>query len=248
MKNLLNARGIAMLLLVVCLAFGFTVAAQSVSRALIKMRQDNTISVKGYAEEQIVSDLAAWSCRITARAGDLKEAYGKLEQARNVVADYLKKHEVAETEIEFLPVDTTIAHARDEKGKETNTIELYILTQNIRVSTANVDVVSKVSNQVTDLIKDGIEVESFSPDYLVSTINEIKLDLLAKATENARARADILAERSKGRVGSLCSASQGVFQITPPHSTEVSGYGEYDTSTIPKKIQAVVTLQFAIER
>ena len=248
MKHLLNARGVAMLLLGICLALGFTVGMQSVSRALVRMRQANTIRVKGYAEQEITSDLAAWSCRITARAGDLTEAYKQLEQARNAAADYLQKHEVAKADIEFLPVDTSIAYARDEKGKKTNAIELYTLTQKVRVSTRNVEVVSRVSKQVTELIKQGIEVESFSPSYLVSNVNEIKLDLLAEATANARVRADILAEKSDGRVGSLCSASQGVFQITPPHSTEVSSYGRYDTSTIAKKIRAVVTLQFAIER
>jgi len=248
MKHLLNARGVAMLLLGVCLAFGFTVGAQSVSRALVKMRQANTIRVKGYAEQDITSNLAAWACRITVRASELTEAYKQLEQARSTAARYLREHGVAEAETEFLPVDTTIAYARDEKGKKTNTIELYILTQTIRVSTSSVEVVGGVSRQVTELIKEGIEVESFSPDYLVSNINEIKLDLLAKATANARARADILAEKSSGRVGSLCSASQGVFQITPPHSTEVSSYGRYDTSTVAKKVRAVVTLQFAIER
>jgi len=248
MKNLLNARGIAMLLLGICLALGFTVAAQSVSRALVRMRQANTIRVKGFAEQDVRSDVVGWSCRITARAARLTDAYKQLEQARSTVAAYLQKHGIAASEREFLPVDTSIAYARDAKGKETNKIEVYTLTQTVKVSTRNVDTVAKVSKQVTDLIKEGIEIESFSPDYLVSNIDKVKLSLLARATANARARADILAEKSNGRVGSLCSASQGVFQITPPHSTEVSSYGRYDTSTIRKKVRAVVTLQFAIER
>ncbi len=248
MRQFLNARGVAMLLLGICLAFGFTVSAQSVSRALVRMRQANTIRVKGFAEQEITSDLASWTCRITARSKGLPDAYNRLEAARNATAEYLRKQGVAETEIDFLPVDTDTAYARDEKGKKTNTIEFYLLTQSIRVSTGRVDIVDKVSKSVTELIKRDIEIESFSPSYLVSDINEIKLDLLAKATENARSRAEILAANSHGRVGSLCSASQGVFQITPLHSTDVSSYGRYDTSTIQKNIRAVVTLQFAIDR
>ena len=57
-----------------------------------------------------------------------------------------------------------------------------------------------------------------------------------------------LAENSSGRVGSLSSASQGVFQITPVDSTEVTDYGSYDTTTIKKNVKAVVTLEFRIEK
>ena len=49
-------------------------------------------------------------------------------------------------------------------------------------------------------------------------------------------------------MGALISASQGVFQITARHSTEVSSWGVYDTSTIEKTVKAVVTLEYAIER
>ena len=247
MRGFVNARSLGLLLLGATLALGFVVGSQSVSRALVKMKQANTIRVKGYAEQLIRSDLAAWSCQITARSKKLADAYRQLEAARDATAQYLQKNEVAGKEIEFLPVRTGIAYALDGNGEKTNVIELYTLRQAVVVRTARVEVIDKVSKTVTELIKQNIEIESDSPTYLVSSINEIKLDLLAKATENAHTRASILAANSRGQIGSLCSASQGVFQITPPHSTEVSGYGEYDTSTIDKKIRAVVTLQFAID-
>jgi hypothetical protein len=37
-----------------------------------------------------------------------------------------------------------------------------------------------------------------------------------------------------------------VIQITRPHSTQVSSYGIYDTSTIDKEISVVVTVTFAV--
>ena len=60
-------------------------------------------------------------------------------------------------------------------------------------------------------------------------------------------RALALAKGSKGRIGALISAQQGVFQITERHSTDTSGSGEYDTSSIDKSAKAVVTLEYAIE-
>jgi len=44
------------------------------------------------------------------------------------------------------------------------------------------------------------------------------------------------------------SATQGVFQITAPNSTEVSDYGSYDTSTIEKTVKAVVSCEFSVSR
>ncbi len=59
-------------------------------------------------------------------------------------------------------------------------------------------------------------------------------------------RASSLAENSGSKVGALKYASQGVFQITPLYSTDVSGYGRYDTSTIEKSVKAVVTIEYSI--
>jgi uncharacterized protein len=38
----------------------------------------------------------------------------------------------------------------------------------------------------------------------------------------------------------------GVFQVTSPNSTQVSDYGEYDTSTLEKDVTAVVNVTFSL--
>jgi hypothetical protein len=60
-------------------------------------------------------------------------------------------------------------------------------------------------------------------------------------------RAEELAKNSGSEVGKLKYASQGVFQITPVNSTDVSDYGIYDTTTIEKSIKAVVTIEYSIK-
>lgn len=248
MRKLLSTNGLGMFLLGVTLALGFTLSAQTLSQALVKMRQDNTIKVKGYAEQEVTSDFATWGCRIVARSANLAEAYVLLEKAREATRSHILQSGIAEKELEILPVSTNVGYARDKDGTKTNTIEVYILYQNFAVKTAGVDKVNSVSKSITELIKQNIEIESYSPQYVDSGIDKVKMSLLAAATDNAYARARILAENSGGRVGPLCSASQGVFQITPVHSTEVSDYGTYDTSTVTKSVRAVVTLEFTIEK
>lgn len=49
------------------------------------------------------------------------------------------------------------------------------------------------------------------------------------------------------KIGLMRSAKLGVFQRTPVNSYEVSWYGRNDTSSLEKKVMAVVSASFAIE-
>jgi hypothetical protein len=137
---------------------------------------------------------------------------------------------------------------RDEKGSETNQIEAFVLIQGLGFTPPNVQVVRQIANDATALIKQGVEVESSSPVFKVSTLEDAKLRLLEQATTNAYERAKTLARGSGNSVGKLSSASQGTFQILARGSTSSSEWGgEYDTSTIDKIARVVVTLDYTVE-
>src|SRR5262249_39581357 len=151
-------------------------------------------------------------------------------------------------EITFSAVSLHSVMKRDNDGNPTNSIESYILTQFVELKSNDVHRIDRLSKKITELIKSDIEIASSPPEYVCSTVEKIKLDLLGKATQNAYDRAVALAENSKGKVGALSSASQGVFQITPVDSTEVTDTGTYDTTTIKKNVKAVVTLEYQIQK
>jgi hypothetical protein len=111
----------------------------------------------------------------------------------------------------------------------------------------DVGLVKRVSQAASELIRDGVEITSSAPQYHYTKMNEMKLEMLGEASANARSRAELLIGKSSGQLGALRSASQGVFQITSPLSTDVSDEGVNDTDTVDKVIKAVVTLEFAIE-
>lgn len=244
-----SAVGGGMFLLGATLALGLAFTAEKISSAMIKMKQDNVIRVKGFAEEKCTSDMGTWSTTVTVRADTLASAYELIEKSRFAVMDFLKGNGFHEKEIAVLPVSIDIKYKSDGKGNRTNSIELYELDQTVRVESENVQAIGKVSREITNLIKDGLEITSRSPFYVIQNQNleKLKAHLLAKATADAYSRASILASNSNGRVGMLSSASQGVFQITTPNSTDVDSYGRYDTTTVEKKITAVVTLEYTIE-
>jgi hypothetical protein len=232
--------------LALVLALGMIVSAALLSRLFVRVKQVHGITVKGYAEKRVVSDLGTFRCSFSARRPGMKQAYEELERARAAVLAYLTEQGFEPGEIDVLTIDTTELYRRDEEGRKTNEVEFYRVGQSVRVTSGNVELIRIASQKITELIRDGLDIYSGSPSFYVSDLDEIKKDLLARATRNGYERARILAGGGRGRVGSLTRAVQGVFQITSPHSTETSGYGIYDTSTIEKSVKAVVTLEYRV--
>jgi uncharacterized protein len=246
---LVNSSKMGSFLLGATLALGFALSAYMVSAAMVKMRQANIIKVKGYAQTQIKSDAGLWRGELTVRAPDLAAGYKEMDINRVKVREMIEKLGFTkETTIDFLPVAIDTRYKLDEKNVRTNVIFGYVLSQTVEIQSHQIDMIQTVSKAASDLIREGIEFRSGRPIFTFSGIEKIKLDLLAEATRNAYDRARTLAENSGGKVGALCSASQGVFQITPLNSTDVSDTGEYDTSTIDKTVKAVVTLEFHVEK
>ncbi len=96
------------------------------------------------------------------------------------------------------------------------------------------------------VLRDGAALEFSQLEYFFSGIAQLKQELLSFATRDARERAAQIAENTGSRVGKIISARSGVFQITEPYSTEVSGFGMHNTSTRQKEITVTVHASFAL--
>ena len=240
--------GVGLFLLGAALAFGVLGASDRLGTALRTMRQDNTISVKGVAEMDLTSDRGSWFGTVRARAATLPESYTALEHSMTALRAFVIQSGIPNDTITIGSVAISRVMKRDEKGNATNVIEAYTLTQDLGFTSPNVQVVRQIANEATALIKQGVEVESSSPVFKVSTIEDAKLKMLEQATTNAYERAKTLARGSGNSVGKLANASQGTFQILARGSTNSSEWGgEYDTSTIDKTARVVVTLDYTVE-
>jgi hypothetical protein len=195
----------------------------------------------------VVSDIGKSSCACSVRGISLQDAHNKLQANRDRVLAYLQQKQFPLADIAVKTIQIAKVARRDAQGKETNEIEYYDLSQWLEVVSSNVVAIRDVSISISEVIKEGIDLSVTPPEFYISTLPSAKLELLAKATDDAYRRAVVLAENSRGRVGALISAQQGVLQITERHSTDTSGCGVYDTATIEKTAKAVVTLEYAIE-
>lgn len=231
----------------VILAAGMVFSSALLSKFFVRIRHEQAITVKGYAETDITSDTGMFYCTCNARGTTLQEAYTKLQAGKDQAVAYLNKAGFSASEIEPGTIETIKISKKDAQGRDTNETEYFDVYQTLTVSSSNVALIRDISTRITELIKEGIDIRATSPEFYVSDLKDTKLNLLARATEDGYRRALALAGNSQGKVGALQSAQQGVFQITRRNSTDTSSYGEYDTCTIEKTAKAVVTLQYTIE-
>ncbi len=230
------------------LPLSVVVATKLAGRSFERVRfQSQTIRVKGYAEKGIASDLAVWRATIAVPTDDIASGYLQLDDDRSTVKAFLAANGFETNMVTFSPVEITTNYQRNDKGQRTNEVDSYTLKQAFSLSSNDVIRIATLAQDAGSLLGEGIEIRSDRPEYLFTKLNDLKLDMLAEATSNGVDRAHRLITGSGNTLGSLRSASQGVFQITSEHSTEVSSYGINNTSSIRKTIKAVVTLEYGIE-
>jgi uncharacterized protein len=115
------------------------------------------------------------------------------------------------------------------------------------VRSNDVDKIAALSRQVTELINQGMLIESVPPEYLSTKLGDLKIEMLAEAAKDAKLRAQQIADATGSKIGPVQAARMGVLQITPPGSNVVTDYGVNDTSSIEKDITAVVNITFAVD-
>ncbi len=235
-------------LIAIIMALGLVLSSTIVTNGIIKIKTgDKTITVTGSAKKQIKSDLVTWRGSFSTQAPKTADAYAKLKMDLEKVKKHLMSKGIEEKDIIISSINTNPYYVILPNGMYTNEISSYRLEQRIEVTSNDVEKITAISREATDLINEGVEFQSYPPEYYYTKIADLKVDMLGQATSDAKNRAVQIANSTGSKVGKLRSAKMGVFQITPLYSTDVSDYGYNDTSAIDKEITAVVTCNFEIE-
>lgn len=210
-------------------------------------RGDEAIAVTGSARKRIKSDLVVWSAGVSSEAAQLSEAYRQTTESIPRVKQYLIGKGVPENQITISSISTTTLKKRDNDGNETSEITGYSLRQQVEVRSQDVDKIEQIAREATELINQGILLESNAPQYSYTKIGDLKIEMLGEAAKDAKVRAERIAESTNNKIGAVRSARMGVMQITAADSTEVSDAGISDTSSIDKDVTAVVNISFAVD-
>ena len=96
-----------------------------------------------------------------------------------------------------------------------------------------------------DLVRRGVVLEDGSGmSFTFTRLNEIKPEMVAEATQDARASANQFAEDSGTAVGGIRNATQGYFSIAS-RDGDAGGYGVADTPY--KLVRVVTTIDFYLD-
>lgn len=208
------------------------------------------ISVTGLGNENFTSDLIVWEGQFSATNTVLKSAFDQLNNDKGIVRDYLTSKGIKEEQIIFNSVQTN--EQRDNKYENGNYVGSifrgYQLTQTVKIESQDVGLIESVAREITELLNKGVQFNSYPPRYYYTKLADLKIEMISKATEDARLRAEKIAENSGSGLGDLVSAKMGVFQITGQNSGEdYSWGGAYNTSSKNKTASITMRLDYKVK-
>lgn len=216
------------------------------SNNLFKIQNlDNTLSTTGSAVKVVDSDLAKLSSNFSRVVfeSELKAGYTLMAQDEAKVVEFLKNNNVTEEEYILSPVRMYEEYYNKASYEE----KKYNLTQEVIITSTDIEKVKSLSQKANDLIKLDVIYQTNSPEYYYTKLPEERINLLPEAVKDAQKRAEAIAASTDRKVGTLKSADMGVVQVMQPDSTDISSYGTYDTSTVKKEIMITVKANFVLK-
>ena len=233
--------------------FGVAIVASSIflGKAYTdRNKVEGEIQVTGLGNTDFSSDLIVWEGSFGAQNIDLKQAYVTLERNKSVVNTYLASKGINTDQLIYSAVKShkktkqLYSQSGDYMGDE---FVGYELTQSVQIESKNVDKIEKISREITELLNQGVQFYSESPRYYYTKLADLKIEMISKATEDARIRAEKISEFSGGKLGDLESAKMGVFQITGQNSKEnYSWGGTFNTSSKEKTASITMKLVYKV--
>jgi len=216
-----------------------------------RTKVEGEIQVTGLGKTDFSSDLIVWEGSYGAQNIDIRQAYLTLEKNKSTINEYLAMKGINTDDLIYSAVSTNERFKRvysedgDYIGEE---FTGYELTQSVQIESKEVDKIEKVSREITELLNQGVQFYSEAPRYYYTKLADLKVKMISKATEDARLRAEKIAEFSGGTMGSLESAKMGIFQITGQNSKEnYSWGGTLNTASSEKTASITMKLVYKVD-
>ncbi|MBP9913719.1 MAG: SIMPL domain-containing protein [Opitutaceae bacterium] len=228
------------------LATGIAFASLVVAGAWTRIAESQVINVTGSARKNVRSDLVIWRAGFSTDASTLLEAQQKLRADYAIVEKFLQAK--GASEVAVLPVQIRELTVKVDDDSESARRRVgYRLSQSIEVHATDVELLPRLSAESTELLEQGVAFMSESIEFIYTKANEAKVEMMAEATKDARARADQIALQGGRKIKELRNARMGVVQINPLYSAATSWEGNNDTTSLEKTITATVSATFSLK-
>ncbi len=231
------------LLLGLVLAIGGICATSIVASKLSR----DVITVTGSHSQVVTSDRGSYEFEVEARGSSRANAYAILRKQNPIVVKYLKSQGFKDNEIEEKYINGYNIYQSTSNGVSTDHVIGFNASQKYSVKSDDVEKIKKVSTDINTLTEQGVNISGYEPSYFYSKLSDLKIEMLEKASKDAKQRATAMLKATHNKVGKIQSLQMGVFQITPEDSNNVSDSGISDTTSIKKKVTSVANVTFRIK-
>jgi len=232
-------RNMVMLASAALLTTGIVAGGYLLGDGLLRARAaDRSVTVRGLAEKDVVADLATWTIAYSANGYDLPSVRSEIEQSNKALTAYFR--ELGFKPEELKPTGAGVNQYRNNNGNN------ITITQRMQLRTTDIERAQKAVASQFDLVRRGVTMQEGSGmKYSFTKLNDIKPEMVAEATKDARNAAQKFADDSGTSVGGIKKATQGYFSITSRDGDSGGGYGVSDTPY--KKVRVVTTIDFYLD-
>ncbi len=199
---------------------------------------DRSVTVRGLAEREVTADLATWTISYSARSANLGDAQRDIDRDTEAIRAFFDELGF-ETEA-LQPSGVNVSQYSSNQGGQT-----YTIRQRLQLRTTDIERAQAAVARQFDLVRRGVVLEDGSGmSFTFTRLNEIKPEMVAEATQDARSSANQFAEDSGTAVGGIRNATQGYFSIAS-RDGDAGGYGVADTPY--KLVRVVTTIDFYLD-
>ena len=199
---------------------------------------ERSVTVRGLAEKDVTADLATWTIAYSATGTDLPGVRAEIERNTAALKDYFRS-------LGF-PDDALTPTGAGVNQYMNNGVNTITITQRMQLRTTDIARAQKAVASQFDLVRRGVTLQEGSAmTYSFTRLNDIKPQMVAQATRDARSAAEQFAKDSGTGVSGIKSATQGYFSIDPRDGEQSGGYGAADTPY--KKVRVVTTVDFYLD-
>ncbi|MGL4721714.1 MAG: SIMPL domain-containing protein [Desulfovibrionaceae bacterium] len=195
--------------------------------------QSNYVEVRGLAERKVLADKGRWSGGFQIQSKTIEELKQKRDSLIEKIQEFFISQGFDAGEITIAPIQVTDRYA--DQYNNNRPIERFSGTVNFVINTENVEALYNASRATNSLVDKGIFLTNARVQYNFTKLNDIKVEMLQEATENARGAALTFTKDSGTTLSSLQNATQGLFSVGSDNGDE------YSATPSKYKIVRVVT-------
>lgn len=236
----------AMLLVLLFFVGIYLIPWQSVKWGKLQFSPSDSITVYGYSESKEKSQVARFTAGVSQVSDDKDSAVSTVNKKVDDIINAVKSFGIA---VEDIKTQNVSVYQQEEsfweEGRQKTRPGQWRVSNNVEITLRDVDRAS----ELTDLLTSSGATNVFGPNFSLDDTRKAETDLLKSAIEDARKKAEVVAEASGKKLGEIITVTEGSGSsgVVPFYRAEMGGGGgapiEPGTGTVSK----TVTVTFEIK-